>query len=136
MLSNQVVVFLLYYKKLDDEWCQEVEVLCDVLCVQNLNVYLIGWVMKIKIELDQDYIDECLLVVGKEMIYCQVENSFIQLNVVMNIQMLEWVLDVIKGLKGDLLELYCGNGNFLLVLVCNFDWVLVIEIVKLLVVVV
>lgn len=50
--------------------------------------------------------------------------------------MLEWVLDVIKGLKGDLLELYCGNGNFLLVLVCNFDWVLVIEIVKLLVVVV
>lgn len=44
--------------------------------------------------------------------------------------MLEWALDVIKGLKGDLLELYCGNGNFLLALARNFDRVLVIEIVK------
>ncbi len=30
----------------------------------------------------------------------------------MNIQMLEWALDVTKGATGDLLELYCGNGNF------------------------
>ncbi len=31
----------------------------------------------------------------------------------MNIQMLEWALEVTKDSKGDLLELYCGNGNFL-----------------------
>ncbi len=46
------------------------------------------------------------------MIYRQVENSFTQPNAAMNIQMLEWALDVTKGSKGDLLELYCGNGNF------------------------
>ncbi len=48
---------------------------------------------------------------GREMIYRQVENSFTQPNAAMNIQMLEWALDVTKGATGDLLELYCGNGN-------------------------
>ena len=33
-----------------------------------------------------------------------------------NIQMLEWALDVTKDSTGDLLELYCGNGNFSLAL--------------------
>ncbi len=58
------------------------------------------------------------------MIYRQVENSFTQPNAAMNIQMLEWALDVTKGSKGDLLELYCGNGNFSLALARNFDRVL------------
>ncbi|MGU0043001.1 hypothetical protein ACVXHA_08345 [Escherichia coli] len=30
----------------------------------------------------------------------------------MNIQMLEWALDVTKGSKGDLLELYCATVTF------------------------
>ncbi len=29
-----------------------------------------------------------------------------------DIQMLEWALEVTKDSKGDLLELYCGNGEF------------------------
>ncbi len=64
------------------------------------------------------------------MIYRQVENSFTQPNAAMNIQMLEWALDVTKGSKGDLLELYCGNGNFSLALARNFDRVLATEIAK------
>jgi hypothetical protein len=46
------------------------------------------------------------------MIYRQVENSFTQPNAAMNIQMLEWALGATKDSTGDLLELYCGNGNF------------------------
>ena len=129
-LSNQAVVSLLYHKKLDDEWRQEAEALRDALRAQNLNVHLIGRATKTKIELDQDYIDERLPVAGKEMIYRQVENSFTQPNAAMNIQMLEWALDVTKGSKGDLLELYCGNGNFSLALARNFDRVLATEIAK------
>lgn len=125
-LSNQAVVSLLYHKKLDDEWRQEAE----ALRAQNLNVHLIGRATKTKIALDQDYIDERLPVAGKEMIYRQVENSFTQPNAAMNIQMLEWALDVTKGSKGDLLELYCGNGNFSLALARNFDRVLATEIAK------
>ncbi len=64
------------------------------------------------------------------MIYRQVENSFTQPNAAMNIEMLEWALDVTKGATGDLLELYCGNGNFSLALARNFDRVLATEIAK------
>ncbi len=48
----------------------------------------------------------------------------------MNIQMLEWALEVTKDSKGDLLELYCGNGNFSLALARNFNRVLATEIAK------
>ncbi|MBZ4328663.1 tRNA (uridine(54)-C5)-methyltransferase TrmA, partial [Mycobacterium tuberculosis] len=104
------VVSLLYHKKLDDAWREQAEALRDALRAQGLNVHLIGRATKTKIELDQDYIDERLPVGGREMIYRQVENSFTQPNAAMNIQMLEWALDVTKGATGDLLELYCGNG--------------------------
>jgi tRNA (uracil-5-)-methyltransferase len=64
------------------------------------------------------------------MIYRQVENSFTQPNAAMNIQMLEWALGATKDSTGDLLELYCGNGNFSLALARNFDRVLATEIAK------
>lgn len=37
--------------------------------------------------------------------------------------MLNWAVDVTKGSSGDLLELYCGNGNFTLPLAQNFKQV-------------
>ncbi|XNM52953.1 hypothetical protein ACLK2I_21900 [Escherichia coli] len=77
---------------------------------------------KTKMALDvQDYIDERLPGWRKEWNTRQVENSFTQPNAAMNIQMLEWALDVTKGSKGDLLELYSGNGNFSLALARNFN---------------
>ena len=129
-LSNQAVVSLLYHKKLNDEWREQAEALRDTLRAQGLNIHLIGRATKTKIELDQDYIDERLPVAGKEMIYRQVENSFTQPNAAMNIQMLEWALDVTQRSQGDLLELYCGNGNFSLALARNFERVLATEIAK------
>ena len=129
-LSNQAIVTLLYHKKLDAEWQEEATRLRDALRAQNLNVQIIGRATKTKIELDQDFVDERLPVGGQEMIYRQVENSFTQPNAAMNIQMLEWALDVTRGSKGDLLELYCGNGNFSLALARNFERVLATEIAK------
>ena len=129
-MSNQAVISLLYHKKLDAEWQAAATRLRDALRAANLNVHLIGRATKTKIALDQDYIDERLPVKGREMIYRQVENSFTQPNAAMNIQMLEWALDVTQGAQGDLLELYCGNGNFSLALARNFDRVLATEIAK------
>ena len=129
-LSHQAVVSLLYHKKLDDEWREEAEALRDALRAKGLNVHLIGRATKTKIELDQDYIDERLPVAGKEMIYRQVENSFTQPNAAMNIHMLEWALNATQNSRGDLLELYCGNGNFSLALARNFNRVLATEIAK------
>lgn len=129
-MSNQAVVSMLYHRKLSEEWQQYASALRDKLRAQGFNVHLIGRATKTKIELDQDFIDERLLVAGKEMIYRQVENSFTQPNAAMNIHMLEWALDATKGSKGDLLELYCGNGNFSLALARNFNRVLATEIAK------
>jgi SAM-dependent methyltransferases related to tRNA (uracil-5-)-methyltransferase len=44
--------------------------------------------------------------------------------------MLEWAISVTKGSEGDLLEFYCGNGNFSIALAQNFRKVLATEIAK------
>ncbi|MGK3127366.1 tRNA (uridine(54)-C5)-methyltransferase TrmA [Candidatus Pantoea formicae] len=129
-MSNQIVISLLYHRKLEAEWTEAATILRDKLRAEGIDVQLIGRATKTKICLDRDYVDECLPVAGKEMIYRQVENSFTQPNAAMNIQMLEWALDVTKGSRGDLLELYCGNGNFSLALARNFHRVLATEIAK------
>ena len=129
-LSDQAVVSMLYHKKLDDEWRQEAEALRDALRAQNLNVHLIGRATKTKIELDQDYIDERLPVAGKEIIYRQVENSFTQPNAQVCQKMLEWACDAAEQSDKDLLELYCGNGNFTLPLSTKFRRVLATELAK------
>lgn len=128
--SNQAIVTLLYHRPLDDDWKADACALRDRLRAKGFNVHLIGRATKTKIELDQDYIDERLPVAGRELIYRQVENSFTQPNAGMNVQMLEWALDVTQGSQGDLLELYCGNGNFSLALARNFRRVLATEIAK------
>ena len=129
-MSNQAVVSMIYHKALDDEWTREATALRDSLRAQNINVHIIGRASKTKIVLGQDFVDERLPVAGKEMIYRQVENSFTQPNAAINIQMLEWALESTKDASGDLLELYCGNGNFSLALARNFNRVLATEIAK------
>ncbi|WP_058960103.1 tRNA (uridine(54)-C5)-methyltransferase TrmA [Type-E symbiont of Plautia stali] len=129
-MSNQIVISLLYHRKLEADWTEAATALRDTLRAEGIDVQLIGRATKTKICLDRDYVDECLPVAGKEMIYRQVENSFTQPNAAMNIQMLEWALDVTQGSRGDLLELYCGNGNFSLALARNFHRVLATEIAK------
>ena len=129
-LSGQAVISLLYHRKLDESWQLAAEALRDELRAQGFNVNLIGRATKTKICLDRDYVDECLPVAGRDMIYRQIENSFTQPNAAVNIQMLEWALDVTKEATGDLLELYCGNGNFSLALARNFRRVLATEIAK------
>lgn len=129
-LSNEIVISLLYHRKLEEEWIEAASALRAALRAKGYAVQLIGRATKTKICLDRDYIDERLPVAGREMIYRQVENSFTQPNAAMNIKMLEWALDVTRGARGDLLELYCGNGNFSLALARNFRRVLATEIAK------
>ena len=71
-----------------------------------------------------------LPVKGRNYVYRQVENSFTQPNAAVNCKMLEWAIDCTQGSQGDLLELYCGNGNFSIALTQNFRKVLATEIAK------
>ncbi|WP_159567156.1 tRNA (uridine(54)-C5)-methyltransferase TrmA [Budvicia diplopodorum] len=129
-LSGEILVSLLYHRQLDEAWQRLAEQLRGSLRADGFNLQLIGRASKQKVCLDRDYADECLMVNGRGMIYRQTENSFTQPNAAVNIHMLEWAQDVTTGAQGDLLELYCGNGNFSLALAKNFNRVLATEIAK------
>src|SRR5476651_1302955 len=129
-MSAEAVITLIYHRPLDDEWREHAGALRTALRGQGFEVNLIGRAAKTKICLDRDYADERLPVDGQEMRYRQIENSFTQPNAGVNIQMLEWAISATRNAAGDLLELYCGNGNFTLALARNFNRVLATEIAK------
>ncbi|MBE2895883.1 tRNA (uridine(54)-C5)-methyltransferase TrmA [Pasteurellaceae bacterium HPA106] len=129
-LSGQIAVSLLYHKALDAQWESEARALKVRLQSQGFDVQLIGRARKQKICLDHDWVDETLNVNGRDFHYRQVENSFTQPNARMNIEMLQWAQLCTQGAQGDLLELYCGNGNFSIALAGNFARVLATEIAK------
>ena len=129
-LSGQLLITLLYHKKLDDQWIIEAERLKQQLAEQGIIANLVGRASNQKIAINVDYVDEVLPIFDKNFSYRQVENSFTQPNAAINIKMLEWAISVTKDSKGDLLEFYCGNGNFSIALAQNFRKVLATEIAK------
>lgn len=128
--SGQVCVSLLYHRKLDEKWQQAAIALQNTLREQGFKLHLIGRAHKQKICLGDDFVIEQLNVAGRPYIYKQVENSFTQPNAAINEKMLAWAQDVTRQSQGDLLELYCGNGNFSIALAQNFRKVLATEIAK------
>lgn len=123
--SGEMLVTLIYHRKLDDQWRE------DALHLQSLlSIKIIGRAKKQKEVLDRDYILENLTVNGQVITYQQIENSFTQPNAIICEKMLTWAVNNSKNLTGDLLELYCGNGNFTLALAQNFRKVLATEVSK------
>lgn len=127
--TGEAVVSLLYHRQLDDTWQAQAESL-RLHLAQHCKVSLIGRARKQKIILGVDAVVEKLEVAGQTYLFEQVENSFTQPNAYINQTMLNWAHDASQGLDGDLLELYCGNGNFSLPLASNFKRVLATEISK------
>lgn len=126
--SGQALITLLYHRPLDAAWQQHALILRDSLRAKGFQVHLIGRARKTKICLDQDYVDEVFQLEDRTLTYRQVENSFTQPNAAISRQMLNWVRKETQQAEGDLLELYCGNGNFSLALAQNFRQVLATEI--------
>jgi tRNA (uracil-5-)-methyltransferase len=124
-LSSEVLVTLIYHRPLDEAWDA-----CAHQVARSLNIHLIGRSRKQKRVLSQDFVTERLNVNGKCYEYQQVETGFTQPNARVNEKMLSWAQRVSADSQGDLLELYCGNGNFTLPLSQNFDRVLATELAK------
>lgn len=127
-LTGEVLVSLLYHKQLDDEWIEQCKALKSRLS-EKYTINFVGRARKQKVILDRDFVIEELNVDGKPYIYKQVENSFTQPNAKLCEDMLSWAKNA-KPYTGDLLELYCGAGNFSLALADKFDRVLATEISK------
>lgn len=127
-LSNEILVTLLYHRQLGVDWLQEAAILREKLS-RKFNVNIIGRARKQKFVLDRDFVIEKLTVNRKVLTYKQIENCFTQPNAGVAVKMLEWAIDASKGSnRGDLLELYCGNGNFSIALADHYRKILATEL--------
>ncbi|RUO76621.1 tRNA (uridine(54)-C5)-methyltransferase TrmA [Idiomarina tyrosinivorans] len=130
--TQQAVISLLYHRPLDDQWQQHAEQLrsqledaCELECL-----HIIGRARKQKRVLESDTVTDKVNVAGRDYWLRQTENSFTQPNHAINEAMLAWADKHTQSSDGDLLELYCGNGNFTIPLARNFTKVLATEISK------
>lgn len=124
-LSGELLVTLVYHKRLDEAWKAAARVLNT-----DFKINIVGRSKGQKQVVGQDYVTEKLTVTGTKYQYRQIEGAFTQPNAQVNEHMLTWASTQAAGLSGDLLELYCGNGNFTAVLAQHFERVLATEISK------
>lgn len=129
-LSGELLITLIYHRKLDSEWEAAAQLLETDLVSAAPTLSIIGRSRKQKLVIGRDFIQEVLPVNGGEYQYRQYEQSFSQPNGGVNIQMIEWACAQARSLTGDLLELYCGNGNFTLPLARHFNHVIATELSK------
>ena len=123
--TNDMLVTLIYHKKLDEEWnelAKQIE--------KKLNIKIMGRSRKQKIVLSSESINETLTINNQNFKFAYQEGGFTQPNTNVNIQMIEWVLNNIENSSKDLCELYCGGGNFTIPLSTKFNKVLATEISK------
>jgi len=129
--TGEILTTLIYHRPLDNTW-QE----CATALSKRLNTKIIGRSKGQKLVLEEDYIFEEFEVLGRTFKYQQVETGFTQPNATVCTEMLNWAVEVCakpvanQSSDEDLLELYCGNGNFTLPLSQNFRNTLATEISK------
>ena len=122
--TNDLLVTLVYHRKLDELWINEAKQLEN-----ELNIKIIGRSRKQKVIISTDFIDETLNINNEKFNFSYFENGFTQPNQKVNEQMIEWTINNMTH-GGDLCELYCGGGNFTIPLSKKFDKVIATEISK------
>jgi tRNA (uracil-5-)-methyltransferase len=122
--TNDILVTLIYHKKLDESWITEAKKI-----EEKLGIKIIGRSRKQKVILSSDVIDEQLIISNNTFNIKYQEGGFTQPNQKVNVQMIEWVLNNIDA-RDDLCELYCGGGNFTLPLSKVYNNILATEISK------
>lgn len=123
--TNDMLVTLIYHKKLDEKWSEEAKKL-----EEKYDIKIIGRSRKQKVILSEEFINETLNINGNDYKFQYKEGGFTQPNTKVNVKMIEWVLDNIETSQNDLCELYCGGGNFTIPLSTKFRKVLATEISK------
>ena len=124
-LAGDALITLCYHRPLDAAWQAEAEKLAA-----ELGVSLVGRSRGKRIVVGKDYVEEELEVAGRHFRYRQPEGAFTQPNGEVCQKMLGWAFEALGERDDDLLELYCGNGNFTLPLATRVRKVLATEISK------
>lgn len=123
--TDDALVTLCYHRPLDEQWKAEAEQLA-----KQLGIHIIGRSRKQKIVIGHDYVVEKFTIDERQYTYQQPEGAFTQPNASVCNKMLIWAYDALGERDDDLLELYCGNGNFTLPLSTRVSKVLATEISK------
>ncbi len=123
--NGEVLVNIIYHKKLDDAWKERAEELA-----KRLGIKIVGRSRKQKLIIGEEYVTDTINVRAENYQMRKYEGAFSQPNSFMSEKMLGWAVESSKEFSGDLLEMYCGNGNFTLPLSKNFDKVFATEISK------
>ena len=129
-LAGESLITLIYHRKLDEPWEKQAEALRSKLEPICGKLSIIGRSRKQKLVLGQEWVWEALDIDGRVFRYQQYEQAFTQPNARVNVEMIRWACRQAQPLEGDLLELYCGNGNFTLPLAQHFDNVIATELAK------
>jgi len=124
-LAGDALITLCYHRPLDKAWQIEAQRLAA-----QLGVSLIGRSRGKRLVIGRDYVEETLQVGTRRYQYRQPEGSFSQPNADVCQKMLSWAVDALGEQPDDLLELYCGNGNFTLPLAAQVRRVLATEVSK------
>ncbi|MDE1168240.1 MAG: tRNA (uridine(54)-C5)-methyltransferase TrmA [Pseudomonas sp.] len=124
-LAGDAMVTLCYHRPLDEHWQAAAEQLAS-----ELSVSIIGRSKGKRVVIGRDFAVEKLDVAGRTFSYQQPEGAFTQPNGTVNQKMLNWAYEALGERQDDLLELYCGNGNFTLPLATRVRKVLATEISK------
>jgi tRNA (uracil-5-)-methyltransferase len=124
-LSGDMLVTLIYHRTVDASWEAAARELAT-----KLGIRIIGRSRGQKLVLDRDWVLEEFELNGRQLRYKQIEGSFTQPNGGVNRQMLGWACQQAAGIGGNLVELYCGNGNFTIALAPLFEQVLATEVSK------
>ena len=122
--AGDALITLIYHRQLSETWTARARI-----WQEQWGFPVIGRARKQRLVLTRDYVNESLTIAGKKYQFHQYENSFTQPNASVCEQMVSWAVEHTEGShERDLLELYCGNGNFSIPLAANFRRALGTEI--------
>ena len=124
--TGECLITMLYHRRLEEPWIAEARAL-----QKRLKASVIGRSRKQKEVLDREYVTEVLQIDSKKYQYRHYEGGFTQPNPYVNAEMIAWAkARAAEAGGGDLLEAYCGLGNFTIPLAECFDKVLATEVSK------
>lgn len=124
-ISGRCLLTLIYHRRLDEVWEDEARNLA-----QRLGVQIIGRSRGQKIIVGEERLEDEICIKEKKYRFIRYDNGFSQPNPYMNVKMIEFALSCVGENAKDLLELYCGGGNFTIPLSKKFEKVFATEVAK------
>ena len=123
--NGNCLVTLIYHKSLETEWLNVATELA-----RDLDIYIVGRCRGKKLVVGKEYVTEHFVISGDKFSFRHYEQTFTQPNYQINKEMITWADKVTQRSYGDLIELYCGIGNFTIPISRNFNHVIATEVSK------